>query len=379
MSFFDCGTSSPEHLFARQRFTGSCTPWRRQVSSKGWSQSYGCRIKPVEHKRARIGFAAQTGQTSFALTVSESVQRAASEHDIDLVMVDNKYSPKIALRNADHLIRERVEIVLEFQTYENIAPIIAARFIEARIPVIAIEIPHPGAVFFGANNYQAGLIGGRALGRWAKQHWDGRFDEVLLLEEKIAGPLPRLRLSGMLAGLREVLPGTERAIVTTYDAHGSFTHSQHAVREHLRKVAPRRTLVAAGNDPAALGALKAFDGRASCTTAPSWARTPSRKRATNCAVRDRDWWERLRTSRSARRRTDPPRTVYHRRQTDPTGTLCEAPACYLRQRGYHLYARAARGSYHRNPLLSARAPESGAFRSAEAVFRLGVIFSVAYW
>ena len=40
-----------------------------------------------------------------------------------------------------------------------------ADLIEANIPVIAIDIPHPGATYFGANNYQAGLIGGRALGR----------------------------------------------------------------------------------------------------------------------------------------------------------------------------------------------------------------------
>jgi ribose transport system substrate-binding protein len=223
------------------------------------AESYGCCIKRVEHKRARIGFAAQTAQTSFASTVTESVKRAALENNVDLVMVDNKYSPKIALRNAEQLIRERVEVVLEFQTYETIAPIIAARFIEARIPVIAIEIPHPGAVFFGANNYQAGLIGGRALGRWAKANWDGRFDEVLLLEEKIAGPLPRLRVSGMLAGLREVLPAAEKAIVTTYDGQGSFSHSQGIVRDHVRKVAARRTLVCASNDPSALGALRAFE------------------------------------------------------------------------------------------------------------------------
>ena len=233
------------------------------------AESYASCVKLVDQKRVRVGFAGQSGQTSFALIIAQSVQRAALEHNVDLVMVDNKYSPKSALRNVEQLIRERVDVVLEFQTYESIAPVIAARFIEARIPVIAIEIPHPGAVFFGANNHQAGLIGGRALGRWAKTNWDGRFDEILLLEEKVAGPLPRLRLSGMLAGIKEVVPSAERAILTTLDAHGSFARSQEVVRDHLRKVSPRRTLVAASNDAAALGALRAFEE----------AGTP-----TNCAV-----------------------------------------------------------------------------------------------
>jgi ribose transport system substrate-binding protein len=53
--------------------------------------------------------------------------------------------------------------VLEFQTYERVAPVIASKFLEANTPVVAIEIPHPGATYFGANNYKAGLIGGKAF------------------------------------------------------------------------------------------------------------------------------------------------------------------------------------------------------------------------
>ena len=72
--------------------------------------------------------------------------------------------------------------MIEFQTDEAIAPIIAAKFREASIPLIAIDIPHPGATYFGANNYGAGLIGGRYLGRWAKQHWQGNVSEIVFLE-----------------------------------------------------------------------------------------------------------------------------------------------------------------------------------------------------
>jgi ABC-type sugar transport system substrate-binding protein len=36
---------------------------------------------------------------------------------------------------------------------------------EARIPMIAIDIPHPGATYFGANNYGAGLLAGRLVRR----------------------------------------------------------------------------------------------------------------------------------------------------------------------------------------------------------------------
>jgi ribose transport system substrate-binding protein len=150
-------------------------------------------------------------------------------------------------------------LVIEFQTHERLAPVIASRFLEAGIPVIAIEIPHPGATFFGANNYQAGLMGGRAMARWVKQNWGGVVESVLLLEEDAAGPLVKLRVSGMLAGMRELLPGLDRAATREIDGHGSLERTLDAVRRHLRGVPTRRTVVLAGNDPMALGAIRAFE------------------------------------------------------------------------------------------------------------------------
>jgi ribose transport system substrate-binding protein len=44
--------------------------------------------------------------------------------------VDNRYSPKIAQRNADVLVREKVDLVIEFQTGKH-GPIVAAKYREA--------------------------------------------------------------------------------------------------------------------------------------------------------------------------------------------------------------------------------------------------------
>jgi ribose transport system substrate-binding protein len=112
----------------------------------------------------------------------ESVQRVAKVEGVDLVLADNQYNSKVALRNVDMLIREGIDLAMEFQADEQIAPIISAKYREAGIPLIAIEIPHPGATFYGANNYEAGLIGGRYVARWAKNHWRENVDEVILLE-----------------------------------------------------------------------------------------------------------------------------------------------------------------------------------------------------
>lgn len=220
--------------------------------------AYSCRMKPLLSRPIRLGFAAQK-DSEFSRTVAGSLQRAASRERVELVSVNNRYSAREAYRNADLLIRERVDLVFEFQVYEHAAMVIASKFLEAGIPVIAIEIPHPGATYFGANNYYAGLIGGKALGKWAKENWDGQVEQVLLLELPIAGPVPQLRITGMLDGLRAELPAVDAIPVGRLDGKGEFDENLDVVRRFLRRSKAKRTLVGAVNDTSALAAVRGFE------------------------------------------------------------------------------------------------------------------------
>jgi ribose transport system substrate-binding protein len=219
---------------------------------------YRCSLRPFKQKLYRLGYAAQGTDYTFSKEVSLSLERAAAAEGVELISLDNRYNPKIAQRNADILVREKVDLVIEFQTDEHVAPIVSAKYREANIPLIAIEVPHPGATYFGANNYEAGLIGGRFLGRWAKQHWHTEVDEIVLITLERAGSLPKMRLTGMLVGMKEVFPHLEHCKVSHLDGDGKFGESFEAMRRHLRYSKSRRSLVGAINDPSALGALRAF-------------------------------------------------------------------------------------------------------------------------
>jgi len=216
-------------------------------------------------RRYRIGYAAQGQDTSFPREVYTGLIAAAEREQVELIVVDNRYQPKIALRNADHLIREHVDLVIEFQTDEAIAPAIASKYLEANIPFIAIDIPHPGATYFGANNYEAGLIAGRHLGRWARKFWEGTVDEIIMIELARAGSIPQARIRGMLAGIHEVIHPAESCPTFHIDGDGQFKTALERVRRRLRETRSRRILVGAANDPSALGALRAFQeaGRSS--------------------------------------------------------------------------------------------------------------------
>jgi ribose transport system substrate-binding protein len=223
------------------------------------AQRYSCPVSLANRKRYRIGFAGGGDSSLFNSEVTHSLTQAATDSAIEIVVADNRYSGKHSLRAIDRLLRERVDLIIEYQSTYGIAPIIAKQCAAQHIPLIAVEIPHPGAVYFGANNYEAGLIGGRCLGRWAKTTWGGEVDEIILVEQRRAGPIPQSRLVGSVDGLAEILPSARRCRVVSLDGDSDFGKSLAATRKHLRYSKSRHIVVAALDDISALGALRAFE------------------------------------------------------------------------------------------------------------------------
>jgi ribose transport system substrate-binding protein len=224
---------------------------------KSGQNSYHSVVEVRRRRTYRIGYAAQGQDSSFPREILAGLTAAAEREQVELITVDNKYQRKVALRNAGLLIREQVDLVIEFQTDEAVAPAIASKYLEAKIPFIAIDIPHPGGTYFGANNYEAGLLGGRHLGRWAKKQWNSAVDEILMIELARAGPLPQARIRGMLAGIHETIKLPEKCQTIHLDGDGQFRTALERVRNHLRETPARRILIGAANDPSALGALRA--------------------------------------------------------------------------------------------------------------------------
>jgi ribose transport system substrate-binding protein len=221
---------------------------------------YRCPIQLDGSKQFRIGYASGGDTSLFDFEVTESLTRAAERENVELVVMDNRYSPKVAVRVVEQLIKEKVDLIIEYQTDYSVAPIVASKCLAADIPLIAVEIPHPGATYFGANNYEAGLLGGRCLAKWAQQNWDGEADQILLLQQKRAGPLPRSRLQGTVAGITDVLPKLRSCPVVELDGDSNMGRSIAVVRNHLQFNRAKRILVGAIDDTSAVGALRAFEG-----------------------------------------------------------------------------------------------------------------------
>src|SRR5262249_16508841 len=140
--------------------------------------------------------------------------------------------------------------------HQKIGPRISTMFRAAETPLIAVEVPHPGAVYYGVDNYHAGVTAGRALVKWVKTHWQGKAYELLLLELDMAGSLAGLRLGGVEAEVGQAVLGIRAVRIET---RGEFARALDAVRKRLQSSQAAKTLIAGVNDACVLGALRAFE------------------------------------------------------------------------------------------------------------------------
>jgi ribose transport system substrate-binding protein len=182
-----------------------------------------------------IAYASFGSQFPFIALVDESVRNAAEAAGVELVFVDNAFDAEKALTNANLIAtRGDVEVVLEFNYYQQTNLVIAETFRDAAIPVIAIDIPVPGATYYGADNYAAGKLAGAGLVEAAKAKWGGTVD--LLMVEKQSGAGQELlmqRTLGIIDGAKGALPSLTDDMIVQFEGGANVDAAAQAVATTL--------------------------------------------------------------------------------------------------------------------------------------------------
>jgi ribose transport system substrate-binding protein len=209
-------------------------------------------------RKLRFGFACQSASMAFSEDVTCSLRDAASAAGIELIVLDNRYDAATAVRNAEEFIRERVDLILEFNVEHDVAPLIGDKVAKAGIPLIAIDIPHPNGIYFGVDNYRAGMDAGEALAEYALETWKGKVDKVVGLDLPEAGLLVQSRVLGAFEAIRSRLPKLSSGAFVRLNGRGLRQESYKKTIAFLDKhPEDRRILVAAATDASALGAVDA--------------------------------------------------------------------------------------------------------------------------
>lgn len=209
-------------------------------------------------KKTRFGFGSQSAEMPFSQAVTESLKAAASAAGVDLLVLDNRYDATTALNNADEFVRNHVDLVIEFQIDQRVAPVIADKIHGAGIPLVAVDIPHPHATFFGVDNYRVGFEAGEFLAQHAKKAWGGKVRWVVGLDIEEAGPLVQSRILGAFEGVRSTLAGLPDTDLVRLDGRGLRERSYRLMLDFLsHRPHDRGVLIAAATDTSALGAVQA--------------------------------------------------------------------------------------------------------------------------
>ena len=142
---------------------------------------------------------------------------------------------------------------------EAVAPRVARILKQADIPLVAIDVPHPNATYFGADNFEVGYEAGALLAQHAVRIWKGKVDRVLGVGFSEAGSFVQSRITGAFDCIRERLPSLTAEQFVQIDGRGMREASRKAMLEFLHNSGTaERTLVAAATDSSALGVLDAI-------------------------------------------------------------------------------------------------------------------------
>jgi ribose transport system substrate-binding protein len=209
-------------------------------------------------RRLRFGFAVQSAEMPFSNAVSQSVTAAASAAGVELIVLDNRYDPETAARNAEEFVAKRVDLVLEFQVEEAAAPRVAHIFKKAEIPMVAIDVPHPNATYFGVDNFEVGYEAAAILAQYAQRQWSGKVERVVGVGFREAGSFVQHRITGAFDGIRERFKELTPDRFVQIEGRGMREASHKAMSMYLHeRKGGELTLVAATNDTSALGVLDA--------------------------------------------------------------------------------------------------------------------------
>ncbi len=195
--------------------------------------------QPEKDDQLVVGFANIDESVDLQIAVRESIVRKGEELGMKVITANNRADGSTAVRIADDMITMQVDAFVEFNVDSSVAPVIMEKMNEANIPVFAIDIPHPGAAFFGANNFEAGKIGGRYLAKKALEKWDGQIDYLLLVDQMASGEMPRQRILGYIPGIQEIIPSFSEEAVVFVEGGSEASKAQQVVSDSCQGILRR--------------------------------------------------------------------------------------------------------------------------------------------
>ena len=217
---------------------------------------------PHDGKQITIGFANLQRDISFGVLVEQGIKANAEAAGVKLLVADNRLDGPTALANAQSFVQRHVDYAIEFQTDANFGPVVMNVFNQAGVKVTAIDIPMPGATFFGVNNPKSGFMGGSYLATVALKTFGAdkmKTGYLVIGALPQSGAIPAMRTDGQKSGFLAVAEGFPADHIISIDTKNTLQESYSQMANVLGRIpAGTPIMVIAINDQAALGMLQAI-------------------------------------------------------------------------------------------------------------------------
>lgn len=164
----------------------------------------------------KVAFCTISQANDTMVNQAENMKAYGRRHGVEVVVFDNKADAQQVLQNAEIICRDGTfDAVLNFNVDSNIAATLMDLYNEAGLPVISIDVEHPGSAFFGADNEKCGQLCGQFVTEYATENWGGTIDRLVIFDQLMAGELPRQRVLGAIPVIADGL-GIENIDDITY-------------------------------------------------------------------------------------------------------------------------------------------------------------------
>lgn len=181
--------------------------------------------------QVNLGLANINEKATFGKLVKMGFEEACAARGWKLTYVDNNSDGATAVSNAEILVNNQVDFVVDLNIDQSVAETLLEIFNGANIPVLAVDIAMGDAPFFGIDSNEMGLISGAYAANYIKENWEGSVEYVVLFTQIASGDEVQKRCRSAVTSLQEA--GIEIGAIEEIEGLGDTATAQQRFADFL--------------------------------------------------------------------------------------------------------------------------------------------------
>jgi len=216
--------------------------------------------KKEEKKKIKLAFNNYSDSHEFCNKIHKNIKENCEKYGVELVYAEASMEAQKIVNNCDMFLMQDVDAIFEFNWIPEVHQQIAPKCKDAGVQFITGDVKSPGIRYFGANNYQAGVVLGEFLAKQVKEKWDGNLDYLVLTYYVSGGEVLYQRMHGIADGFKKTYPDFPDKKILDFDNNGDILKTKSIVTDFLTAHPNDKHIVfATNNDEGGTGALSAVE------------------------------------------------------------------------------------------------------------------------